>query len=67
MPASFAWQAAREKACGLEAVEREPQLACLDGVLARLDAVVRGVAALANKPHVDVGFFRADLPVVIAS
>ncbi|MDQ3337273.1 MAG: serine/threonine protein kinase, partial [Myxococcota bacterium] len=60
-----AWQSAREAACGREVVEREPQLACLDGVLARLDAVVRGVAALANKPHVDAGFFLVD-PAVCA-
>ena len=46
-----AWRAAREKACAVPVTRREPQLACLDGVLARLDVVARGVEALASQQH----------------
>ena len=55
-----AWNAARAKACAVDAVRREPQLACLDGVLARLDAVARAIEPLGGKDHVDVGFLLID-------
>jgi hypothetical protein len=38
------WTEVRERACKVDAGAREPQLACLDGVLSRLDAVKQVVA-----------------------
>jgi predicted Ser/Thr protein kinase len=37
-----AWRRARVKACEAPAAERSPQLACLDGVLARIDLAAHG-------------------------
>jgi hypothetical protein len=63
-----AWTVARAKACTVDdpasannLAQREAQLACLDGVLARLDAIARGTEALGPKMrHVDVGFLLVD-------
>ena len=61
-----AWRAAREEACKLEPAVREPHLQCLDGVLARIDAVVRGLEPIGGKGHIDVGQWLVD-PKVCAS
>ena len=60
-----AWRASREKACAKEPHAREAHLQCLDGVLARIDAVVRGLAPIGNQRHIDVGQWLVD-PVVCA-
>jgi len=62
---AWAWQAARAEACTLAPERREPRLACLDGVLARFDAVARGVAPLARMEHADAGALLID-PAVCA-
>ena len=61
-----AWRAARETACKLEPAAREPQLQCLDGVLARIDAVVRGLEPIGPEGHIDVGQWLVD-PKVCSS
>jgi predicted Ser/Thr protein kinase len=55
-----AWGRARDAACKVEPVARAPQLSCLDGVLARIDAVVRAVAADRDGPEVDAGALLID-------
>ncbi len=46
------WQQARTVACGLDAPLRARQLACLDGVIARFDAV-RKASVYRTKPSLD--------------
>ena len=46
------WKAARATACKAEPKRREATLACLDGVLARMNAVVRAAQA-AKSVHID--------------
>jgi predicted Ser/Thr protein kinase/cell fate (sporulation/competence/biofilm development) regulator YlbF (YheA/YmcA/DUF963 family) len=60
-----AWQAARERACAIDVAHREPQLACLDAVLARLDSVASGLEPVVGMRDVDVGYFLID-PAVCA-
>ncbi len=55
-----AWGRARDAACQIEPVARAPQLSCLDGVLARIDAVVRAVATDREGPQVDAGALLID-------
>jgi hypothetical protein len=46
------WQSARTVACGLDTPMRARRLGCLDGVIARLDAV-RKASVLAKQPRLD--------------
>jgi hypothetical protein len=55
-----AWHAARDAACKVEPVARAPRLSCLDGVLARIDAVVRAVQIDRDGPQVDAGALLVD-------
>jgi predicted Ser/Thr protein kinase len=55
-----AWRSARAEACRVAPVVRAPRLACLDGVLARIDAVARGVRAVPGDHHVDAGALLID-------
>src|SRR5215468_9888081 len=55
-----AWRAARAAACRVEPAARSPRLACLDGVLARIDAVVRAVQIDRAGPQVDAGALLVD-------
>jgi hypothetical protein len=48
--ASWSWQAARTAACGAPPQVRQAQLACLDGVLARFDALRQAAAAAPGSP-----------------
>jgi hypothetical protein len=50
-----AWQAARGVACGLDTPKRARRLACLDGVIARFDAVRRAVVRGVPPTPDDVG------------
>ena len=54
------WQAVRARACSAAAGTREPELACLDGVLARIALVERAVAAVQGAPRVDAGELLVD-------
>jgi len=55
-----AWRGARAAACKVEPVARAPRLSCLDGVLARIDAVVRAVQIDRDGPQVDAGALLVD-------
>ncbi|HLL24853.1 MAG TPA: protein kinase, partial [Kofleriaceae bacterium] len=55
-----AWRAARERGCAVDVSKRDAQLACLDRVLSRLDAVARGVEGVVGKRHVDPGSWLVD-------
>jgi predicted Ser/Thr protein kinase len=55
-----AWGVARAATCDLESVARAPRLACLDGVLVRLDAVVRAARAAGGANQVDAGALLID-------
>ncbi|HEX3766242.1 MAG TPA: protein kinase [Kofleriaceae bacterium] len=55
-----AWRRARGTACKVEPVARAPQLSCLDGVLARIDAVIRAITADREGPQVDAGALLID-------
>ena len=61
------WLAARDAACAVDEPDvRAAQLACLDGVLARFDAVARGVQQLHGPlQHADPGALLVD-PAVCA-
>jgi predicted Ser/Thr protein kinase len=48
--ASWSWRAARIAACGAPPQVRQAQLACLDGVLARFDALRQAAAAAPGSP-----------------
>jgi predicted Ser/Thr protein kinase len=54
------WQATRARACRATPGVREPELACLDGVLARIAVVQRAVAAVQGAPRVDAGELMID-------
>ncbi|HEY0195230.1 MAG TPA: serine/threonine-protein kinase [Kofleriaceae bacterium] len=55
-----AWSTAHDAACQLEPVTRAPRLWCLDGVLARIDAVARAARASAGASQIDAGAFLID-------
>jgi hypothetical protein len=55
-----AWGTARAAACKLEPVVRAPCLSCLDGVLARIDAVARGARVHRDGPQIDAGALLID-------
>jgi predicted Ser/Thr protein kinase len=55
-----AWGTARATACQVVPVVRAPRLACLDGVLARIDAVARAVRVDRYGPQVDAGALLID-------
>ncbi|HEX4418024.1 MAG TPA: protein kinase [Kofleriaceae bacterium] len=55
-----AWGTAHAAACQLGPVERAPKLWCLDGVLARIDAVARATLANRNAPQIDAGALLID-------
>ena len=55
-----AWRTARESACEMAPAMRPPRLACLDGVLARIDAVVRGAQLAGDAAQVDAGALLID-------
>lgn len=50
-----AWKQARERACAAPAGSREPRLACLDGVLARMNLVATAVERVEDAPNLDTG------------
>jgi predicted Ser/Thr protein kinase len=55
-----AWGAAHAAACELEPVARAPRLWCLDGVLARIDAVARAARASRDAHQIDAGALLID-------
>ena len=55
-----AWKAARAAACRIAPAARAPRLACLDGVLARIDAVARAAQANRDGGQVDAGALLVD-------
>ena len=55
-----AWRAARASACEMAPALRPPRLACLDGVLARIDAVARGAQLAGDAAQVDAGALLID-------
>src|SRR5262249_19710793 len=55
-----AWRTARAAACQEVSAVRAPRLACLDGVMARLDAVVRAARAVNGREQVDAGALLID-------
>ncbi|HET7501203.1 MAG TPA: protein kinase [Kofleriaceae bacterium] len=55
-----AWRSARAAACQIEPGLRAQRLLCLDAVLARIDAVARGVRTLRDAPQVDAGALLID-------
>ncbi|HUJ61654.1 MAG TPA: protein kinase [Kofleriaceae bacterium] len=60
------WGRARARACSAPPATRGPRLDCLDGVLARLDAVAHG-AAVRGPPRLDVGELLIDPSLCEAS
>ncbi|MGE3545980.1 MAG: protein kinase, partial [Kofleriaceae bacterium] len=63
------WVDARRNACAAEPARRGAQLSCLDGVLARFDAVARASETLVALEQADVGAWLIDpavcsLPIV---
>ncbi|HEY0483552.1 MAG TPA: protein kinase [Kofleriaceae bacterium] len=55
-----AWGTARAAACKVAPAARAPRLACLEGVLARIDAVARAARALRDRPQIDAGALLID-------
>jgi predicted Ser/Thr protein kinase len=55
-----AWGTAHAAACKLEPGARAPRLWCLDGVLARIDAVARAARANRQGPQIDAGALLID-------
>src|SRR4051812_18473550 len=55
-----AWRDARAAACAVSPTTRAPRLLCLDGVLARIDAVARATRANHDGGHVDAGAVLID-------
>jgi predicted Ser/Thr protein kinase len=54
------WTETRAKACAAETSVRVAALTCLDGVIVRLDAVVRALHQLGDTPFTDAGGFLID-------
>jgi predicted Ser/Thr protein kinase len=54
------WRTARDQTCEIEPITRAPRLLCLDGVLARIDAVARAAAAAPGAAQVDAGALLID-------
>ena len=54
------WRAARATACTAAPATRAPRLACLDGVLARIDAVARATRLSRDGSQVDAGALLID-------
>jgi len=57
------WRAARATACTVAPTTRAPRLACLDGVLARIDAVARATRLDRDGAQVDAGAMLIDSEV----
>ena len=55
-----AWGTARATTCKVEPITRAPRLLCLDGVLARIDAVARAVRINREGAQVDAGALLID-------
>jgi predicted Ser/Thr protein kinase len=55
-----AWGTAHAAACKVEPVMRAPRLSCLDGVLARIDAVARAVRGNRDGRQIDAGALLID-------
>jgi predicted Ser/Thr protein kinase len=55
-----AWGAARAAACEVDPVMRAPRLLCLDGVLARIDAVARAARVNRDAAQIDAGALLID-------
>jgi predicted Ser/Thr protein kinase len=55
-----AWRTARATACSATPATRAPRLACLDGVLARIDAVARATRTHRDGAQVDAGALLID-------
>jgi hypothetical protein len=55
-----AWGTVRAEACKVDPVARAPRLWCLDGVLARIDAVARAARASRDAAQVDAGALLID-------
>jgi len=55
-----AWRTARDATCKVEPVTRAPRLLCLDGVLARIDAVARAARENRAGRQVDAGALLID-------
>jgi hypothetical protein len=54
------WRTARAAACAEAPTMRSPRLACLDGVLARIDAVAHAAKLAGNAGQVDAGALLID-------
>jgi len=55
-----AWGTAHATACKVEPISRAPQLLCLDGVLARIDAVARAARTAREGLQIDAGALLID-------
>jgi len=55
-----AWTTARDATCKVEPVTRAPRLLCLDGVLARIDAVARAARKNREALQIDAGALLID-------
>jgi len=55
-----AWRSARAAACRAAPAVRAPRLACLEGVLARIDAVAHAARANRDGPQIDAGALLVD-------
>ena len=55
-----AWGTARAAACKVAPAARAPRLACLEGVLARIDAVARAARLHRDLPQIDAGALLID-------
>jgi predicted Ser/Thr protein kinase len=54
------WREVRIRACKADTPVRAARLACLDGVLANLDANAKALAKLPGSPHAEVGALLVD-------
>ncbi|HET9625532.1 MAG TPA: protein kinase, partial [Kofleriaceae bacterium] len=54
------WSTVHDSACQLDQAERAPRLWCLDGVLARIDAVAQAARANRHGPQIDAGALLID-------
>jgi hypothetical protein len=62
-----AWGVAHAAACKVDPVERAPRLWCLDGVLARIDAVAQAARSSHGGPQIDAGALLIDPKVCEAA
>ena len=61
-----AWKQVRSRACAAPVGNREPRIACLDGVLARMATIARAAERVHGAPNVDTGDLLID-PAVCES